>query len=740
MLSRSLGTVARPSVQRPSLGRLTILPCASPHSLCRRSLLHRPLCSAASSLESGAPVSPEAAPEPHPAIPASQPPQPAADAAPIAAIPESPATPAAAVVSDTSSSSVAADAGVAEGVSLLGLWHELLRVLHAQGDFEDPDTPCEDLLNLTLDVKTAILSFARRRPDVIFSLDPPDLVTLASVPLRPRDRNVDRKLRNADLRLKETFGGLEGKPKGGSRGSSVAEGAAVTINDSRHATAQDLLRVTWDWATAREEQVAAAAEGLPSALRRVLVRLRSLALAEPEAGAAERARRLGTPTAAELEERAAQETMSPEQRRRAKQEAFMMSRRRAALREAVSHGVVVEEGDWQCGPCGWLNWADRRRCHRCAKPYGSRGSSAATAEDISMLYGDNAPRRGPRPGAAGAAASRAAADGDRMYSERAAAAEAAAAARAARGEGRLVAGGDLRRDRRGPRQLEDRDAEEADSLLERRRGGRERYEGRPGLRQRRDSGDEGEGGRGPRSREGAGERRPRSWSGAGDGEEEEEVRREARSSPAYSRNLQDFYSPAGPGRREGEGQERGRAQEDRPPRRSFARRDDDGEEAEGEDDDRKYFARRDRDGDGDGEEEEEGDRGFRRRRDGPGGGYGSRGGERERERPAGGRSARGGAVEGEDLSLDAWMGSAGEQAGGAEGRGERSGREWEGGEVEEEFGRREGRGGRGGRGGRFGGRGRGGRGGRGGDRPAAIGGGRGQRGGGGGRSFRGRDE
>lgn len=56
------------------------------------------------------------------------------------------------------------------------------------------------------DVKAALLNFARRRPDIIFSISSGELTALAEIKMQRGDgADLDRKLKNADRRLKETF-------------------------------------------------------------------------------------------------------------------------------------------------------------------------------------------------------------------------------------------------------------------------------------------------------------------------------------------------------------------------------------------------------------------------------------------------------------------------------------------------------------------------------------------------------
>ncbi|KXZ55368.1 hypothetical protein GPECTOR_3g497 [Gonium pectorale] len=232
----------------------------------------------------------------------------------------------------------------------------------------------EELFGEFDDVKGALLSFSRRRPDVLFGLPPPDLEALAAPPLLNRERN-DRKLRNADARFKGTY--ASARPGAGAADGEVGGGGVVPASPTKHASTQDLMRVLWFWATAPPGEVAASAPGLVPALRRLLRRVRALAASEPEQTALERASRLalGTPTAAQLEERAAAQAAAaaaeegaaawaPGGRRRERGAAFDDRRRKQTLRAAAEAGQAVQAGDWLCGSCGSLNWRDRRRCFR----------------------------------------------------------------------------------------------------------------------------------------------------------------------------------------------------------------------------------------------------------------------------------------------------------------------------------------------------------------------------------------
>lgn len=93
-------------------------------------------------------------------------------------------------------------------------------------------------------MKDALKGFARTRPDIIFELAVIDIIALAEVELTPRDK-VERKLRSADKRMKDTFV-LNRHGQG----------------EGQHASFQDVLRVLWDWALTPEPAISAYAPGV----------------------------------------------------------------------------------------------------------------------------------------------------------------------------------------------------------------------------------------------------------------------------------------------------------------------------------------------------------------------------------------------------------------------------------------------------------------------------------------------
>lgn len=113
-------------------------------------------------------------------------------------------------------------------------------------------TPSSDLLiQQRDDVKDAIVCFSRRRPDILFNLPPLEVAAVAEQELLSRDL-PDRKLRNADRRLKDTF--VTGR-------AAAATAPGCSSNGQSHASLQDLMRVLWDWAGVPEATVHAAAPG-----------------------------------------------------------------------------------------------------------------------------------------------------------------------------------------------------------------------------------------------------------------------------------------------------------------------------------------------------------------------------------------------------------------------------------------------------------------------------------------------
>ncbi len=102
-------------------------------------------------------------------------------------------------------------------------------------------------------VKTALLNFARARADILFSLPAQHLATLAAaeLPLARSGERMDRKVRNADRRLKVSYGGAK----------AAAAAAQQQQNAHEKASLQDLLRVVWEWVEEGEQQAEAAGKG-----------------------------------------------------------------------------------------------------------------------------------------------------------------------------------------------------------------------------------------------------------------------------------------------------------------------------------------------------------------------------------------------------------------------------------------------------------------------------------------------
>ncbi|MEW5302837.1 MAG: hypothetical protein WDW36_005580 [Sanguina aurantia] len=226
------------------------------------------------------------------------------------------------------------------------------------------------------DVKAALLNFARRRPDIIFAISSGDLTALSELKMpRGEGADLERKLKNADRRLKETF--LLNKHDDG----------------ASHASLQDLLRVVWEWVQTPEPTLNRIAPGLPVLLGVLLRAVTVQSLSPPAALALERSKKLGTPNVEELQALKAGLT-GVQERKKVEADIFMQRRHKMRLRNAAS-STVLELGDWFCAMCGNVNWRNKKACAKCALPANSLGNTAIVAQDISDLYGagNRAPER-----------------------------------------------------------------------------------------------------------------------------------------------------------------------------------------------------------------------------------------------------------------------------------------------------------------------------------------------------------
>ncbi|KAF5843766.1 hypothetical protein DUNSADRAFT_8282 [Dunaliella salina] len=132
-----------------------------------------------------------------------------------------------------------------EAVTLKNDWMEFLQVLQSQSHFTSRR---EEVLHAYTEVKWALLSFARARTDAIFALDRGLLKKLAQAPLLPPAKGrTERKLANADARLKATYA-----PDSLSYALAPAQGEA---------SMQDVLRVLWEWSAASPQDIEAHAPG-----------------------------------------------------------------------------------------------------------------------------------------------------------------------------------------------------------------------------------------------------------------------------------------------------------------------------------------------------------------------------------------------------------------------------------------------------------------------------------------------
>ncbi|GFH07670.1 RanBP2-type domain-containing protein [Haematococcus lacustris] len=150
---------------------------------------------------------------------------------------------------------------------LQGMWLAFLRILHHQGHFPQTGLDREAAIQEQREVKAGLLAFARSRPDLLMALDTSDVVAVAEVPLTSASSQSERKVTNADRRLKASFAPASpapsqdpsvtshrppalqdataaelSAPHGGQARVQGSEGGGV-----QHASTQDLVRVVWSW-------------------------------------------------------------------------------------------------------------------------------------------------------------------------------------------------------------------------------------------------------------------------------------------------------------------------------------------------------------------------------------------------------------------------------------------------------------------------------------------------------------
>eukprot|EP00798_Chlamydomonas_sp_ICE-L_P028630 gene28632-31797_t len=165
-------------------------------------------------------------------------------------------------------------------------WLTFLRVLHAGGHFTaDWKYRLEVAILSKVEVKKALLHYARSRPDIIFSIPISAVATLAETEILTRD-HTDRKLMNAVKRLKASFTGL-------------SSGDASWAPDAQ-GSFQDLLRMMMDFASHSEAEMESHKSGTVSLLRSLLRYTIDFSFEEPNKKALAKSEQLVTPSVDQL--------------------------------------------------------------------------------------------------------------------------------------------------------------------------------------------------------------------------------------------------------------------------------------------------------------------------------------------------------------------------------------------------------------------------------------------------------
>ncbi|KAJ9528640.1 hypothetical protein QJQ45_020390 [Haematococcus lacustris] len=283
---------------------------------------------------------------------------------------------------------------------LQGMWLAFLRILHHQGHFPQTGLDREAAIQEQREVKAGLLAFARSRPDLLMALDTSDVVAVAEVPLTSASSQSERKVTNADRRLKASFAPASpapsqdpsvtshrppalqdataaelSAPHGGQARVQGSEGGGV-----QHASTQDLVRVVWSWVAFPPHVIEGHSLGLVHALVRLLQRLSQLAQEPPRPELLQQALRLATPTTAELQ--GANEGRAAVARERAE---ARMRRERLQLLRRSSNFLQLSPGDWLCCNCGAANFRRRSACAQCGVSAHLAEHSEITPEDIRAL-------------------------------------------------------------------------------------------------------------------------------------------------------------------------------------------------------------------------------------------------------------------------------------------------------------------------------------------------------------------
>ncbi|CAL5219459.1 g1294 [Coccomyxa viridis] len=241
------------------------------------------------------------------------------------------------------------------------LFAALSAELHERGYYQDrPEYTVPNKSRSELGIeKRALLTMARERIDILYSLPVDKLKAIASNDLP----YVDRKTKNALERLAGTF----------------VEGHSVDQSFGGEATTQDLVRlvlcahIACDRDVKRSNDIVSEADSqalMPSfltAISAVLPDIVSVLKAEPDATALERADAAEAAKVARHESSIQRGEVSSERRGR------------------DDRNQDMRPGDWMCPSCNVVNFANRTECFRCSE---ARPESAGPVRGRGSFGGD----------------------------------------------------------------------------------------------------------------------------------------------------------------------------------------------------------------------------------------------------------------------------------------------------------------------------------------------------------------
>lgn len=162
-----------------------------------------------------------------------------------------------AIAAPTDSLPPPASSAVSEAHDVESSFTAFLSAIHDRGFFGIASgIAVEHAIHNKGDVKRALLAVARKRPDILFSLDSSLVSAIAGADLPPKEKS-ERKTSAAAARMRATF-----TEEGRAAAEAVAEQREPGSPDvNNQASFQDLLRLTWAWSKEGQEAVLAADAG-----------------------------------------------------------------------------------------------------------------------------------------------------------------------------------------------------------------------------------------------------------------------------------------------------------------------------------------------------------------------------------------------------------------------------------------------------------------------------------------------